>query len=116
MVVLVCGGRNYSNKRSVYRALDLYHYERGIEQVVHGGCSGADALAKQWAEDNAVRDTACMADWATYGKKAGPLRNKYMIAIYQPDIVLAFEGSKGTEDCVRQARRAGVCVLEIQDN
>jgi hypothetical protein len=53
------------------------------------------------------------ADWGQYGAPAGPIRNKTMLTQGRPDVVLAFPGGTGTADMKRQARRAGVRVVEV---
>ena len=53
------------------------------------------------------------ADWTTYGKAAGPIRNKVMLD-QGLDIVIAFhpdiEQSKGTRHMVSIARAKGITV------
>ncbi len=51
----------------------------------------------------------CAAKWETYGKAAGPIRNREML-LNLPALVVAFPGGKGTADMVRQAERAGIPV------
>jgi hypothetical protein len=58
MIVLVCGGRNYSDRARVFRELDRLAAERGpFTRVVQGGASGADSLARDWT-------------WERYGVQA----------------------------------------------
>ena len=51
------------------------------------------------------------ADWSQYGRAAGPIRNQQMLDS-GVQLVLAFhdhiETSKGTQDMLRRAQRAGV--------
>ena len=54
-----------------------------------------------------------VADWATHGKKAGPLRNQRMIDEGHPDLVIAFPGGKGTDDMTRRALAAGVATIRM---
>jgi len=58
------------------------------------------------------------ADWEKYGKASGPIRNRKMFKLGQPDLVLAFHNdiykSKGTNDMVfNVARPAGTEVKII---
>ena len=55
----------------------------------------------------------CWADWDQFGRWTGPKRNKEMLERYGPDLVLAFEGGKGTADMVKQAQAAGVAVRSV---
>lgn len=120
MRVLVCGGRDYSDKASVYAALDTL---AGVTEatplgvpitVIHGGARGADSLADGWSADNWNQTIRFPADWNTHGKAAGPIRNQQMLDEGKPDLVVAFPGGAGTADMVRRARKAGVEVREIR--
>lgn len=113
MIVLVCGGRTYSDRDAVFEELDLLHHERRIDVIVHGGAAGADALASEWAKARWVSEQHYPADWATHGNAAGPIRNAQMLREGTPDLVLAFPGGRGTADMIRQAQAAGVHVQEI---
>lgn len=110
--VLVTGGRRYENRRAVAEALRALHRSHVIAQVIHGGASGADTLAAEWADFFGVDVVCIAADWATHGRAAGPMRNRAMLALH-PDLVLAFPGGPGTEDMVRQAERAGIPVQRV---
>lgn len=111
--VLVCGGRDYNDAKRVGIELLALHHQFGISHLIHGGASGADALAHAWAEAHNVFPVPCPADWKRHGKKAGPLRNAEMLRNFQPDIVLAFPGGRGTDDMIRKAMAAGVPVIQI---
>lgn len=57
--------------------------------------------------------TPVPADWSL-GKKAGPLRNQRMIDM-KPDKLLRFPGGRGTADCERRARAAGIEVVMVEE-
>ena len=62
-----------------------------------------------------ARDVACTpqpADWKRYGRGAGPARNQAMLVEFNPQLLVAFPGGKGTADMVRRAQKAGVRVEE----
>lgn len=107
MKVLVCGGRNYDNETLVCAALDEL---RPITRIIHGGATGADAMAKRYAWANDIPSVAYFPMWRIHGKLAGPLRNQEMLDQEKPDIVVAFEGGRGTADMVRRAQKAGIRV------
>ncbi|MFA4971540.1 MAG: DUF2493 domain-containing protein [bacterium] len=122
MRVLVCGGRDYANRERVFEVLDKLHAERGIDALIHGAARGADTLAAQWVlRTFHIADVfkcdlfSFPANWDRDGYAAGPIRNRRMLDEGKPDLVVAFPGGKGTEDCVRQARKAGVEVMEVVD-
>lgn len=86
----------------------------GVE-FIHGDCpTGADAMAHTWK--NMVDVTPFPADWDRYKKAAGPIRNRQMLD-EEPDLVIAFSDhlptSRGTRDCVTEARRRGIPVWHL---
>jgi len=112
MRVLVCGGRNYRDIRSVFAALD--GLQPGPTFIIHGGAPGADACAAEWADKRGVESKAYHAAWQTHGRAAGPIRNQKMLDHGKPELVVAFPGGNGTADMVRRAKAAGVTVWEVR--
>lgn len=107
---LVCGGRDYANRDSVFVALDALHRKHSNLTILHGACpTGADAFAHEWAILNECPVIAVPAQWSTRGPSAGPIRNGMMLH-YLPHGCVAFPGGAGTADMVRQAERAGIKV------
>ena len=112
----MCGGRNYANPAQVWWKLDAYWATASQSdplEIIHGGASGADTLAHEWALGRRVPVHIFKADWRRLGKAAGPLRNQEMLDRMRPDVVLAFPGGKGTTDMVRRARTAKINVVEV---
>jgi hypothetical protein len=113
MRVLVCGGRDFANRNYLFTVLgEVHDLERPITCIIHGGAPGADALAGQWADWRDVPSQKFAADWKAHGRAAGPIRNQIMLDEGRPDIVIAFEGGRGTADMVRRAKAAGIKVVE----
>lgn len=110
MKVLVCGGREYSDKAALYATLDAIHEKTPITDIVHGAARGADMLAHQWAYERQVRMWPCPAHWKDHGRAAGPLRNKRMLTEHKIDLVVAFPGGQGTADMLRRAKAAGIAI------
>jgi hypothetical protein len=114
MRILVCGGRDYWNQTAVWGALQALKLKAGVDVIIEGGASGADALAASWALSERVPCIGIEADWGAHGKAAGPIRNQRMIDEGKPDLVIAFPGGKGTADLVRRARAASIEVREVE--
>lgn len=110
MRVLVCGGRNYADQQRVSDVL----LEIGATYIIHGMAAGADDLADNWAHANHVNVMPFPADWGTFGKAAGPIRNAKMLRDGKPQLVVAFPGGKGTANMIAQAKAAGIPVKEIK--
>ena len=118
MRVLVCGGRDFWDDDWFYEVLneinDTYNFHNKISLIIEGGAAGADAMAKGFAKVNDIPYETYEADWNTYGKSAGPIRNKQMLEEGKPDLVIAFPGGKGTANMVKLAREANIEVREIK--
>lgn len=110
--VIVCGGRDFTDQRTVDDALDAVRRKRGDFVLVHGGAQGADLLAGLWAASRGVEFEAHPAAWAQHGRRAGPMRNQYMLDL-GADAVVALPGGRGTADMVRRAEAAGVPVWRV---
>jgi predicted Rossmann-fold nucleotide-binding protein len=108
--LLVCGGRDYVDRDAVWRALDKLNAVRGVACVIQGGAAGADRLAYEWATEREVQVEHFPANWTLYGRAAGPIRNRQMIADGRPDGVVAFPGGRGTADMICAATEAGLKV------
>jgi len=78
--------------------------------IIHGGASGADTLAGEWAAVNGCRCEVFPADWSKHGRAAGPIRNRQMIEEGRPDHVLAMAGGAGTQNMISQAIKYGLTV------
>jgi hypothetical protein len=51
------------------------------------------------------------AEWKKHGDRAGPIRNRAMLDLGKPELVVAFEGGTGTMNMTAAATAAGVKVL-----
>lgn len=116
MRVVVCGSRAWTDRGRILARLRELPADT---LVITGGASGADRLAEDCAGELLLdRRTYSVSrdEWEKHGKAAGPMRNQRMIDS-GPDLVIAFRvpgRSRGTDDCVRRARAAGVPV-EVVD-
>ena len=90
-----------------------------FEEFVFGDCpTGLDPIALKVCEDLGYAHKMFIAHWDQYGLAAGPRRNGHMISYCLSnlsDSVVCFafrtDGvSKGTDDCMEQARQAGISV------
>jgi hypothetical protein len=73
--IIVTGSRTLTKDRdwsTIFSRLDTIHRVLIITSITQGACpTGADAIAKSWAELNHVQTHDYPADWSQ-GKKAGP--------------------------------------------
>lgn len=113
MRVLVCGGRNYNDRESVFHELHKLAETHGWLTIINGGASGADQLAREFSSSFYHGVVTMPANWLMLGNKVGPIRNEQMIISGKPDMVLAFPGGRGTGDMVDRAHKAGIIVKII---
>jgi|SRR5688572_4102066 hypothetical protein len=117
MKILICGSRHFNDydllKKEVLNALPIGNYVRAT--IISGHARGADTLGERFAEEMQWELDVYPADWETYGKRAGPIRNTQMLREGKPDMVIAFRGpnSRGTQNMINQARKAGVEVVVV---
>jgi len=104
--VVVCGGRGYDDVRMVFAVLDRINDSFGIEVLAHGNAKGADTLADLWAESRQIKCRKFAAAWDRLGKAAGPERNRTMLHMIEPTMVIAFPGGLGTANMCRLARES----------
>lgn len=118
--VIVCGGRDFFRPDIAEGALNRLHREQPITRLVQGGAKGADTCARWWAKRSEIPAVTYAADWITYPRAAGPIRNEHMLktelALGSVRCLLAFPGGNGTEDMVARAKKAGVVVLRVVVN
>jgi predicted phosphodiesterase len=118
MKILCCGSRTWSNKKIINKILSNWeshwdiNYDIPINHnviIIHGNAEGADKLSAEVAKELGYTIESYPADWNTYGKAAGPIRNQLMIE-QKPDLVIAFwDGiSRGTADMLNKATKAKV--------
>lgn len=114
MRVLVTGGRDYADWQTFRATLIALKAEFGTMLVIHGGCpTGADRMAADWCAQRGIPCARMDAHWNALGKKAGPLRNAWMLNLLSPDLVVAFEGGRGTADMVAKAEAASIPVRRL---
>lgn len=118
--VLVTGGRDYTDRTAVTRALAHLgeHFIFGVKPeeivLVHGGATGADTLAAEEAVKLGWQVEPHPADWGTHGNAAGPIRNKEMVALGAHYCVV-FPGGSGTAHCRRLAVAARIPVIDVKE-
>ena len=116
--ILICGDRDWTNRRLIEKFIDLLK----PDHVIEGGARGADTIAREVCEDRNIDFLDMPADWDMLGNSAGPVRNREMLKEGQRlglDYVLAFHNdikrSKGTADMVAIASKAGIPVVIISE-
>ena len=98
MKVIIAGGRNFNNYellKSTIENLDI-----NITEIVCGEAKGADTLGRRYAEEKNIPIKSFPAQWDTYGKSAGMIRNAEM-GTYADYLVAFWDGkSRGTKNMI----------------
>ena len=110
---LICGGRDFADAALMEKALRalILHPEDAV--IIHGDAKGADRMGAAWAGERGAQIDPYPANWTKHGTRAGPIRNRAMLDLGKPDVVIAFPGGKGTADMVRQARQRRVVTIVV---
>lgn len=108
--ILVAGSRSFDDAEQLARILGE---NVGPEDtIVEGGAKGVDTMARQWAEARGIACVEIKADWARYGRAAGPKRNDAMTAFIKEkngEAVFIWDGkSKGTQQCATSAKKRNI--------
>ena len=110
MRIVIAGSRGFTDYQIAKAYIDfcLSNIRRENEIVIlSGGAKGADTLGEQYAKENGFEIERYLADWDTYGKSAGPRRNRIMAEVC--DCVICFwDGeSRGTRSMIEYAKEYG---------
>jgi hypothetical protein len=104
---------NYSILTSVIKDLPWT-----ISEDISGMAHGVDTLGERWAKNNNVPINKKPADWKTYGKRAGIIRNSQMAREAEAVLCLWDGVSRGTKNMFETAIERGLttCVITIAQN
>ena len=83
--------------------------------IVSGYARGVDRTAEDAARLRGMRVISIPPQWNTYGKQAGFVRNREIVA-HADELVAFWDGkSKGTAHSINLAQRKGIPVLVIDE-
>jgi hypothetical protein len=112
--IIVAGGRDFDNYEFLRDALDQYlerYWDQKDITIISGRAIGADRLGEMYADKRDIRVECFEPDWMTYGKYAGPIRNKCMAEYAAEEgyhgVLFAFwDGeSRGTKNMIETAEK-----------
>jgi hypothetical protein len=111
MRVLVFSGRDFRDRERVFRALDFYEHRHGPIEIVTGGGRGADAFAREWAEERDRRAHVFHGERQRRTQIITALRNMRMLAEGRPDVALGFPRIRETYDIQDRCEAANIKVV-----
>ena len=109
-IVWVAGGRY--NKNAARHENFLMEYVTEGYVLIVGGATGTDAIAEKFWKRMQRPYIVVPAEWNRYQKMAGPKRN-FVIADYEPEVLVAFPGDRGTFHAVQVARERDIEVIQV---
>lgn len=112
--VIVAGGRDFNDYELLKNKLNIYLSNLEDVTIVSGGARGADLLGEKYAKEKGLRLAMFPADWNTYGKSAGSVRNRQM-AEYSDYLVAFWDGkSRGTSNMIKTAEELGLKIKVVK--
>ena len=118
MRVLITGSRTWDDEAAIVMPLFVLQATQDDPSqvtIVHGACpQGADAIADRVAREMGFTVERHPADWASYGRTAGFIRNAEMVEL-GASLCLAFirDGSRGASHCARLAEDSMIHTLRL---
>ena len=109
MRIIVAGSRDCL-EQDVRFALDECAWIGFVTAIVSGTAKGADRFGEYWAKDHDVPVVQYPADWKTYGKRAGPVRNEVMARNAEGLVAIWNGKSRGTASMIQLAEKHGLRV------
>lgn len=107
--VLICGDRDWQYPD------DIDAFVKSLPKdtvIIEGECRGADIQSRISAIKHGLEVERYPAKWSKYGMGAGVIRNREMIDMGKPDLVVAFHDdlskSRGTLNMITQAMGEGI--------
>ena len=102
---IVAGSRTFQNYKLLENKLNEIRDQIG--EIVCGEAKGADTYGRIYAESKGIPIRSFPADWQTYGKAAGFMRNGEM-AKYAHKAIVFWDGqSVGTKDMIERMEKLG---------
>lgn len=121
-IIIACS-RKFNDYQKMLKVLDELgiHLMNTIDpvEIVTGYVSGVDTLGERFANAYGYKLKIFPADWSTYGRSAGPIRNEQMAryaAAADRGLLVAFPvgESRGTRNMIKFARQYGLEVEVIE--
>lgn len=101
--IIIAGSRTCTDYNILLKAIE--QAKPTITEIVSGCARGADELGELYAHVNKIPVKKFAAEWRTYGKSAGAIRNQKM-ANYADGLIALWDGkSTGTDNMIQIALR-----------
>lgn len=106
MTTIIAGSRGITDPEVIATAVAASGFV--VTEVYSGGAHGVDTAGETWAKSQNIPVRVFPADWETFGKRAGMLRNETM-ASQADQLIAIWDGkSPGTKHMIAIAEEYGV--------
>ena len=106
MKLIIAGSREFTDYKLLTETMAVGGLNADIVATVVSGCArGADRLGEKWAVAHGIPIARFPANWDSYGKRAGYVRNSEMAEYADACIVFWNGSSKGTKHMIDVANR-----------
>lgn len=106
MKTIIAGSREITDYAVLLQAIKGCPFP--ITSVVSGCARGVDTLGEQYAQENNLKLYKFPADWSTYGKRAGYIRNAEMADNAEALLAVWDGNSRGTKHMINTAIQKGL--------
>lgn len=106
MNLAIVGSRDFKDEEIFNELVESLLEETGKpELIISGGATGADTFAEKYAKKNDIPTKIFLPDWHTFGKSAGPMRNKEIVNL--ANFMIAF---RTTPDSIGTNNSIGLAI------
>jgi len=115
MILIIAGGREFDDYEYFCEVVDDYlNKNDSIHKIISGGARGVDTMARIYCEEKNIDFQEFPADWDTFGKGAGPIRNKKMAQVGTHLLAFWDLQSRGTKHMIETARNLDLEVFVVE--
>lgn len=112
--LIVSGIRRCDRKDAVFAEISKYIGEIGsVDEIVAGGSTGVDMIAKMYAEDHSIKYTEFVPNWQDDLNAAGLIRDARMAEYGTHLVVLSNGVSKESKNLIEEAERNNLSIKTV---
>ena len=104
MRCIIAGSRTLTNYERVRPHIEAAPFRHLITAVLSGKAPGMDTLGERWAKENGISVLDYPADWDSYPKAAGRIRNEQMAKVADA-LICIHVGTPGSVDMMQRATK-----------
>lgn len=106
--IIIAGSRDFSSFKTLEKFCNAVIPSNVEVTIISGGARGADKLGERYARKYGYKLEIYPAEWGTYGRAAGPIRNEQMAAVATHLIAFWDGSSPGTSNMINLAHSKGL--------